>query len=186
MKMNHLHELLKEPKIVCTSMKALQLPKNDDVQLHSLYNLAMSKGLLVMPGLVRTSNEQYEVVFGQYIIEIYSQKNFESLPCILLSEEDVTNDVKDIWRAEHFLTIASTVSPRNPKLMLQCAAILSSTNVDKKTFLRIFQETCGISARHARDFYNVVTFGSPELIENSENLRIHALAKQCLSEHHDS
>lgn len=186
MKMNHLHELLKEPKIVCTSMKALQLPKNNDVQLHSLYNLAMSKGLLVMPGLTRTSNDQYEVVFGQYIVETYSQKSIESLPCILLSEEDVTNDVKDIWRAEHFLALASTVSPRDTKLMLQCAAMLSSATVDKKMFLRIFQETCGISARHARDFYNIVTFGSPSLIENPDNLRIHALAKQCLSQHHDS
>lgn len=184
--MKYLYEMFKEPKIVNIPIAEFRISTSDTDQFSPLYDAAMSKGLLVMPGLVRTSNEQYEVVFGQYIIEIYSQKNFESLPCILLSEEDVTNDVKDIWRAEHFLTIASTVSPRNPKLMLQCAAILSSTNVDKKTFLRIFQETCGISARHARDFYNVVTFGSPELIENSENLRIHALAKLCLSQHFDS
>lgn len=181
--MNHLHELLKQPQIVCILMKTLQLSKNHDVQLHSLYNIAMSKGLLIMPGITRTASGQYEVIFGQYIVEVYSQKNFESIPCILLSEEEVTNDVKDIWRAEHFLALASTVSPRDTKLILQCAAMLSSSTVDKKMFLHIFQETCGISARHARDFYNIVTFGSPSLVENPDNLSIHVLAKQCLLQH---
>lgn len=184
--MKHLYELFKNPKIVNVPLAEFPVSTSDTDQFSPLYGAAMSKGLLVMPGLTHTASGQYEVVFGQYIVETYSQKSFESLPCILLSEEEVTNDVKDIWRAEHFLALASTISPRNTKLMLQCAAMLLSTNVDKKTFLRIFQETCGISARHARDFYNIVTFGSPSLIENPDNLRIHALAKQCLSQHHDS
>ena len=176
--MEYLFELLKNSKTILVSITDLCIENQKDPELHALYETAVNKGMVILPGIIGTEKNTYEVVFGDNIITYYKKNSICQVPCILLSEKSVSVEVKKIWNLEHDLLLASCLFPRNTNPLLMGAAELLKCNVSKKDFIKIFQYNCQISKRHARDYYKIASSNNLELIENRKNLCLHDLVKK--------